>query len=83
MIHVGALYLRHCDEVIRKQEAVVCSHTTHLSQALIAVKEELFTESLQLLRLFGQHVAESLLFVLKQLVLAPDQVVLRTLESPT
>ena len=82
MVYVGALDLRHRNEVVRQQVSVVTADTSHLRQALIAVEEEFFAEVLQLLRILRQHEAERLLFVLEELLLAADKIVLRTLEAP-
>ena len=82
LVDVGALDLRHGDEVLRQQVAVVGAHAPHLRQALIAVEEELFALRLELLALACQHESEALLLVVEQLVLSPDEVVLGPLEAP-
>ena len=82
LVDVGALNLRHRDEMVRQQEPVVLADAAHLGQTLVTVEEELFTEMLQLLRLLGQHVPKRFLFVAQKFVLPSDQVVLGTLEAP-
>ena len=82
LVDVGALDLRHCDEVIRQKQAVILADSAHLRKALIAVKEELLAVVLQLLRLFRQHEAEGLLLVNEELFFAPNEVVLGALKAP-
>ena len=72
LIDVGALDLRHSDEVVSEQQTVVLANPAHLRQTLVAVEEKLFAESFQLLRVLRQHEAEGFLFVVEEFVLAPD-----------
>ena len=46
LVNVCALDLRHRDEVIREEKAVVLADPPYFRQALIAVEEELFSEAL-------------------------------------
>ena len=72
LIDIGALDLRHCNEVIGEEKPVVLADPSNFGQALIAVEEELFSEVLQLLRLLRQHEAEGFLLVEEKLLFTPD-----------
>ena len=82
LVYVCALDLRHCDEVIGQQHAVVGTDSTNVRQALIAVEEEFLAEMLQLLRVLCKHESKSFLFILYELILSSYQIVLRPFEAP-
>ena len=82
LIDVGTLYLRHGDEMVGQLEAIIRSDTSDICKALVRVEEQFLAISLQLLRLLRQHKPERPLLVLKQLLLASDDVVLGALEAP-
>ena len=44
LVDVGAHDLRHCDEVVGQELAIVVTNSAHLRQALIAVEEILFPQ---------------------------------------
>ena len=39
LVYVGAHDLRHCDEVVGQELAIVVANSAHLRQALIAIEE--------------------------------------------
>ena len=65
LVDVGALDLRHRDEVIGEERAIVLTNSAHLCQALVTVEEELLPLVLQLLTLLCQHEPEAYFFVLE------------------
>ena len=82
LVDVGAHDLRHCDEVVGQELAIVVANSAYLRQALIAVEEILFPQVFKLLRFLCHHEAECFLFILDQLVSSSYHLILWTLKAP-
>lgn len=68
LVDVGALDLAHVSEVVSDHLAVVIADASDLIPALIGVEAEFFSFHLHFLGLLGEHVLESFVFVLKEVV---------------
>lgn len=54
--------------MISNQFSIIITDSSYLIPALISIEAELFSLDLYLSGLFGEHVVEGLIFILKQVV---------------